>query len=101
MKLPKIIQDTLSHYCTANEESFGHGWWYINNDMTDDVIAFLLLTGASTKKFDGEVTTISIDHKDKHYLFFATGSIDANDSLEDNTRDQINIVALAKYLRGN
>lgn len=97
MKLPKIIQDSISHHCNTNEDIFGYGWWYINKGAADDVIAFLMLfiTDVDIARHDGVIRNIGFIGEG---IIFAAGRVNAEDSKEDNTRDQINLIELSKYL---
>lgn len=100
MRVPKIVQDALSHRCDIQEESLGLPdgamWFYLKDECAEDVFAWLLLFGMD--KHEEEMY-----HADISYHIYVSKDLkkpNPNDlSIEDGTRNQINIYNLCKYLK--
>lgn len=81
MKLPKVILNALSHRCTVYSEEDAWerdivSWYYIHDNATDEVLAYLLLAGVYKPSVRSVVINISMD---------------GINIKEDRTRSQINI----------
>jgi len=105
MKLPEIVRQGLLHRCTLSRDRSA-GWYHISDESADEVIVYVsLVTGMGSNDYIADyrgtypdTTNVSRRHR-RAAGFTITAGFTISSFAEDNTRAQVDIVGLTKFIK--